>query len=153
MTHKSQANRRQIATDNNITSKQSNKENKKDKDTFTPKAKFWSDWGWPCEPSDEAFDGWIAMRRRKKYTISKNSMKLVGKGLRDAVALGLTVDECLNMAELKSWQGFQADWMPSKYAARPNQSNQKSNWAETSKGSDMFTQTEKTITGETFDHE
>ncbi len=78
---------------------------------FKPDISLCPTWGWPNQPSNAVFDGWLAMRRKNKFTISENSMKRIGAGLRTAVEQGFTVDDCLSKAELQGWKGMDAQWM------------------------------------------
>ena len=78
---------------------------------FKPHPADWAEWGWPEPPDPQIFADWIRMRKTKKFTISLTSFRRIGRGLTDALALGYTVDTCLALAESKSWQGLEAEWV------------------------------------------
>lgn len=105
--HKPRTNNHKPRTSSDNTKPPSATKSKK----FNPDVSLCLGWGWPNPPSDAVFDGWLDMRRKNKFTISENAMKRIGDGLRHAVTLGFTVDDCLSKAELQGWKGLDADWM------------------------------------------
>jgi len=66
---------------------------------------------WPAMPSDQVFKDWLAARRKAKATHSQTAMNQIGKELRKAAAMGISVDECLAEAATRGWRGFKAEWL------------------------------------------
>lgn len=66
---------------------------------------------WPQMPDPAILKAWLEMRKRVKASTSQLSINTIGKEMFNAVAAGLTVNECLEIAELSGWKGFQTEWV------------------------------------------
>lgn len=53
---------------------------------------------------------WIEVRKKKKATNSKTAFKAIANQIQKS---NLTPNECIEQAVIKSWAGFQADWIDS----------------------------------------
>lgn len=61
--------------------------------------------------SDEVARDWMAVRKTKRATNTKTAFDRIKTEIDKS---GRTADECIRIAVEKSWQGFQADWLPAK---------------------------------------
>ena len=52
---------------------------------------------------------WLAVRKTKRATNTKTAFERIKAEIAKS---GRSADECIRTAAEKSWQGFQADWMP-----------------------------------------
>lgn len=66
---------------------------------------------WPALPSDQVFDDWLKMRKRKKANVTQTVINKFAKQLEIAQGRGLSVDDCLSECIVRNWTGFQADWV------------------------------------------
>jgi len=66
---------------------------------------------WPAMPTEQVFKDWLASRRKAKATHSQTAMNQIGKELRKAAEMGISVDECLAEAATRGWRGFKAEWL------------------------------------------
>lgn len=66
---------------------------------------------WPQIPDPVILKAWLEMRKRVKASTSQLAINTIGKEMVNAVATGLTVNECLEIAELSGWKGFQTEWV------------------------------------------
>ena len=66
---------------------------------------------WPTKPSQEVFDEWLTMRKRKKAPVTPLVMKRIGDELTIAAKQGTLVDECLAECVVRNWTGFKAEWV------------------------------------------
>ena len=97
-------------------------EGKKQKNTKTPAAAI--DYSsWPDSPSEQVFNDWLAARRKAKATHSQTAMNQIGKELRKAAAMGISVDECLAEAATRGWRGFKAEWLQNEKHQRNGRSS------------------------------
>jgi len=97
-------------TDNRRYTNKKNKKNKNEKNTNTGAAAI--DYSsWPAMPTEQVFKDWLASRRKAKATHSQTAMNQIGKELRKAAEMGISVDECLAEAATRGWRGFKAEWL------------------------------------------
>jgi len=66
---------------------------------------------WPEIPDPAILAAWLQMRKRVKASTSQLAINTIGKEMVNAVSAGLTVNECLEIAELSGWKGFQTEWV------------------------------------------
>jgi hypothetical protein len=96
--------------DNRRYTNKKNKNEKNEKNTTTGAASI--DYSsWPAMPSEQVFKDWLAARRKAKATHSQTAMNQIGKELRKAAEMGISVDECLAEAATRGWRGFKAEWL------------------------------------------
>lgn len=66
--------------------------------------------------SDEVARDWMAVRKTKRATNTKTAFNHIKAEIDKS---GRPADECIRIAVEKSWQGFQADWLPKQPARSP----------------------------------
>lgn len=59
--------------------------------------------------SESVARDWLAVRKTKRATNTKTAFERIKAEIAKS---GRSADECIRTAAEKSWQGFQADWMP-----------------------------------------
>lgn len=84
------------------------KENIKKKKSSEAQLDFSS---WPDMPSEQKLKDWKQLRKTKKAPVSQTVLNKFGKELAKAKELGFSVEDCFEQIIIKSWQGFEADWM------------------------------------------
>ena len=108
--------------DNKRYTNKNDKNEKNEKNTKTPAAAI--DYSsWPDSPSEQVFNDWLAARRKAKATHSQTAMNQIGKELRKAAAMGISVDECLAEAATRGWRGFKAEWLQNEKHQRNGRSS------------------------------
>ena len=66
---------------------------------------------WPSLPSDGVLSDWLELRKHLKAPVSQTVIDAFGREMRKAEPFGFSADDCLRYAVVKSWRGFQFDWM------------------------------------------
>ena len=79
--------------------------------TAKPSAKSKLDYScWPSMPSEQVLADYLALRKSKRAAMSQTVINRLAKEFNLAAQYGVTVDQCLEMAVARGWQGFQWDW-------------------------------------------
>lgn len=86
-------------------------EKNKDTPPKSPKGDAIDYSSWPEQPDPQVLKDWIASRKKAKATHSQTAINRIGTELRKAVGMGYTVNDCLSLAVVKGWRGFEAEWM------------------------------------------
>jgi len=103
---KSQGNRDEIATGielKNLRTKELKKSNSKNVPLDFTK--------WTQTPSPEILKDFLAMRKRKKHSVSQYFVNNSAKQIAAAIASGWSVDDCLSYWLANEYHGFKAEWM------------------------------------------
>ena len=74
---------------------------------------------WPSEPAVQVFTDWLALRKQKRAPVTATVMETMGEQLRQASALGYTVDDAMKVCVLRGWQGLKAEWLEPRKAGPP----------------------------------
>jgi uncharacterized protein YdaU (DUF1376 family) len=79
----------------------------------------------PEDVSEEAWQGWVALRKKKQATVTELVISTLRK---EADLLGWTLEQAMSESCLRNWQGFKASWVRNEMArgdvfqpARPHQ--------------------------------
>lgn len=79
----------------------------------------------PEDVSEEAWQGWVALRQKKQATVTELVISTLRK---EADLLGWTLEQAMSESCLRNWQGFKASWVRNEMArgdvfqpARPHQ--------------------------------
>lgn len=65
---------------------------------------------WPGMPSDEVMAQWWKVRKAKRLVATDLAMEGVGEQLQEAARHGYTPEQCLKVAVVRSWGGFEFEW-------------------------------------------
>lgn len=66
--------------------------------------------------SQEVADDWMRVRKNKRASNTETAFKRIKNEIDKS---GLSANECITIAVARSWQGFQADWLPNQQRSRP----------------------------------
>jgi hypothetical protein len=62
----------------------------------------------PEDVSEEAWQGWVALRQKKQATVTELVISALRK---EADLLGWTLEQAMSESCLRNWQGFKASWV------------------------------------------
>ena len=62
----------------------------------------------PEDVSEEAWQGWVALRQKKQATVTELVISTLRK---EADLLGWTLEQAMSESCLRNWQGFKASWV------------------------------------------
>ncbi|MDX8384086.1 MAG: hypothetical protein R8M45_08390 [Ghiorsea sp.] len=65
----------------------------------------------PTLPKKEILDDWLQVRKTKRLTMTQTAVNAIGKELHKAVDKGFSIDECFETMVVKSWGGFELQWL------------------------------------------
>lgn len=91
---------------------------------------------WPALPDPEIFAAWCQVKKKNKGSISQSAMNTIGKEMHLAAKQGISVNECLAVAENSGWRGFEASWVINKR----NQNGQTTGFAPAGNQNQQFYQ-------------
>lgn len=75
----------------------------------------------PDDMSQQVLQDWLTMRKGIKAPANTQTvLNEIAKAVEDCRSLGLTPDQVLTMAMLKSWRGLRKDWVANELAKRGN---------------------------------
>lgn len=66
--------------------------------------------------SPEVADDWMQVRKAKRASNTETAFKRIKNEIDKS---GLSSNECITIAVVRSWQGFQADWVANQQRSRP----------------------------------
>ena len=69
----------------------------------------------PDDVPEEVWDDWATHRRGKRATVSETALKGI---VREAKKAGMTLTEALETSISQGWQGFKAEWVKERGAAK-----------------------------------
>ena len=67
----------------------------------------------PEDVSEEAWQGWVALRQKKQATVTELVISTLRK---EADLLGWTLEQAMSESCLRNWQGFKASWVRNEMA-------------------------------------
>ena len=76
----------------------------------------------PEDVSEEAWQGWVALRQKKQATVTELVISTLRK---EADLLGWTLEQAMSESCLRNWQGFKASWVINENKGRKSNAE---NW-------------------------
>ena len=86
---------------------------------------------WPALPCEQTLADWVAVRKQKKASLNQTAVNRLAKHLRDAIAAGFSVEDCIATCATRGWVGFEVGWLINAGVGRSlGLQGDKANWSE-----------------------